>query len=125
MKKTLLFLLALLLALASWGSAANAQSSVFVCVQTSGISNCAPVSATNPLPVLGTGGTGGSVTIADGADVTQGALADAACATDNGTCSEQALLKRANQRLTTAITALGSPLQAGGVVSVTAWGYKL
>lgn len=49
------------------------------------------------------GGGGGAVTIADGADVTQGALADAACATDNGTCSIAALLKRNNQRITSAI----------------------
>lgn len=49
---------------------------------------------------------GGAATIADGADVTQGTTTDAACATDNGTCTEIALLKRANQRLTTAIASL-------------------
>lgn len=67
------------------------------------------------LPVSGAGG--GAVTVADGADVAQGALADAACATDNGTCSELALLKRANQRLTSLIAALASPFQAGGAVT--------
>lgn len=34
------------------------------------------VSGTNPLPVTSAGGSGGAVTIADGADVTQGAMAD-------------------------------------------------
>ena len=36
-----------------------------------------PVSAANPLPTTG-GGGGGAVTVANGADVTQGAIADAA-----------------------------------------------
>lgn len=58
-----------------------------------------------------------AVTVADGADTTQGAQADTACASDNGTCTEIALLKRANQRLTTAIAALGSPFQAGGAIA--------
>lgn len=61
------------------------------------------------------GGGGGAVTIADGADVTQGALADAACATDNGTCSVAAVLKRIAQRITTLITNIANTivLQAG------------
>lgn len=75
-----------------------------------------------------TGGGGGAVTLAagavsagayvagalvDGAETTIGALADAACATDNGTCSLQALVKRTNQRITTLNTTLGTPAQAG------------
>jgi len=52
----------------------------------------------------------------DGALVTLGTEADAACSTDNGTCTAEALLKRANQRDTSIITALGSPLQAGGSI---------
>jgi hypothetical protein len=70
----------------------------------------------------GGGGGGGAVTVADGADVTQGALADAACATDNGTCSINAVIKRNNQRATSIITALGSPFQAGGSIGNTSFG---
>lgn len=54
--------------------------------------------------------------VADGSNVALGAKADTACANDNGTCSELALLKRANQRLSSAITALGSPFQAAGAI---------
>jgi hypothetical protein len=42
----------------------------------------------------------------DGWSVTQGLQADTACATDNGTCTEQALLKRLNQNITTLLNAL-------------------
>lgn len=49
------------------------------------------------------GGGGGAVTIADGADAAEGTTTDAACATDNGTCTVIALLKRNNQRLTAGI----------------------
>jgi len=51
---------------------------------------------------------------ADGWNVTLGAQADSACGTDNGTCTEMALLKRTNQRITSLITALGSPIQTTG-----------
>lgn len=67
----------------------------------------------------GSSGGGGAVTIADGADVAQGTTTDAACATDNGTCTEVALIKRNNQRLTTLNTTLGSPFQAGGSIGNT------
>lgn len=53
MKRTLLFVFALLAAL-SWSGAAVAQSSVFVCIGPPGIGACTPVSATNPFPVSGT-----------------------------------------------------------------------
>lgn len=44
-----------------------------------------------------------------------------ACATDNGSCSLNALAQRANQRLTTINTTLGSPIQAtGGTVGLVA-----
>lgn len=66
----------------------------------------------------GGGGSGGAVTIADGADVAQGTTTDTACATDIGTCTDLALTKRTNQRLTTINTTLGTPLQAGGNVVV-------
>lgn len=48
--------------------------------------------------VLTSGGGGGAVTIADGADVTLGATADAAASSDTGTFSLIALTKRLLQR---------------------------
>lgn len=62
------------------------------------------------------GGGGGAVTIADGADITQGAKADSTCATDGGTCSLAALIKRANTILTLLNTTAGSALAAGANV---------
>lgn len=55
----------------------------------------------------------------DGWNVTLGTIADAACSTDNGSCTEEALIKRTNQRVTSLITALGSPFQAGGSIGNT------
>lgn len=57
--------------------AASAQTvqSVRFCF---GQPTCVPVSAANPLPTTGGAGGGGAVTVADGADVAQGAIADAA-----------------------------------------------
>lgn len=49
-----------------------------------------------------------SGSIASGAMVDLGAQADAACSTDNGTCSAIALIKRTNQRLTTVNTSIGA-----------------
>jgi len=76
----------------------------------------------------GGGGSGGAVTIASGA-VASGAYAsgsiapgaivdlgsqpDTACATDNGSCSVVALIKRTNQNLTTLNTTAGSSIPAG------------
>lgn len=59
----------------------------------------------------GGGGGGGAVTIADGADVTQGAKADAACGSATGTCSEIALLKYLNAAVvdTTPVAVVISP----------------
>lgn len=52
-----------------------------------------------------------------------GAPGVAPCATDTGTCSQNALLQRLAQRLSSVISSLGSPLQAGGsVVSSPAGG---
>lgn len=80
------------------------------------------VSTSNRLPVDATGTGGGAVTIADGADVTQGTTTDAVCATDNGTCTVEAVLKRIAQRITSLITALGSPFQVGGSIGNTSFG---
>lgn len=48
-----------------------------------------------------------------------GAPGATACATDTGSCSGNALWQRIAQRVTSLITALGTPLQAGGNVVVT------
>lgn len=45
-----------------------------------------------------------------------------ACATDNGSCSLNALIQRNNQRITSLITALGTPFQAGASIGNTAFG---
>ncbi len=44
-----------------------------------------------------------------------------ACATDNGSCSLNALLERNNQRITSLISALGSPFQAGASIGNTSF----
>lgn len=80
---------------------------------------CVTPNADGSLNIDG-GGGGGAVTIADGADVTEGALADAACATDNGTCSVNAVLKRVAQRLTTLIASLGGTASTAAAVPATA-----
>lgn len=59
------------------------------------------------------------ITAANLTNTTLGATSDSACASDAATCSMIALLKRENQRLTSLITAVGSPLQAGGSVGIT------
>jgi hypothetical protein len=46
-----------------------------------------------------------------------GAPGATTCSTDTGSCSLNALIQRALQRLTTINTTLGTPLQAGGAVS--------
>lgn len=75
-----------------------------------------PCSATNPLQVSGGGGGGGAVTIADGADVAEGATTDAA-ATAGGSGTVSAKLRLMTMQLGTINTTLGSPLQAGGGVT--------
>jgi hypothetical protein len=64
----------------------------------------------------GSGGGGGAVTIADGADVAEGATTDAA-ATAGGTGSLSAKMRLMTTQLNTINTTLGSPLQAGGTVT--------
>lgn len=93
------------------------------------------------IKVGGGGGGGGAVTIASGAvasgayasgsiasgalaagsgvdgwDVAEGARADAACGSDNGTCSLIALQKRGNQNLTTINTSVNAAIPAGTAV---------
>src|SRR6266404_692330 len=62
------------------------------------------------------GGGGGAATIADGADVTQGAIADAA-STAGGTGTLSAKLRLMTTQLGTINTTLGSPFQAGGALA--------
>lgn len=82
----------------------NARGGVIMCPKTgSNPVTYVPCDSTNPLP-------GGAVTIADGSDVALGTTTDAACATDNGTCTVEAVLKRIAQRITTLI--------AGGAVTL-------
>lgn len=65
----------------------------------------------------GTGGnTGAAVSIADGADVAEGAKADAAATTDTGTFSVIALIKRGLQNWTTLLARI--PALSTGAVPV-------
>lgn len=109
----------------SWMAMTVGSNTFGACIdQTGSASNVVVLSGGSGLPTGagggGSGGGGGAVTIADAADASQGGVADAACATDNGSCTVVSLLKRENQRLTTVNTTLGTPLQAGGTVSITA-----
>lgn len=52
--------------------------------------------------------SGAASAFADGWDMTQGAQANTACATDNGSCSVVALIKRTNQNLTTLNTSVNA-----------------
>jgi hypothetical protein len=70
----------------------------------------------------GGSGGGGAVTAAAGAFalgsiVDLGTKGDAACSADSGTCDLIQLIERTNARLTSLITALGSPAQAGATVT--------
>lgn len=56
------------------------------------------------------GGGGGAVTIADGADVTLGAKADAVCGTSTGTCTLQALIKFLNAQAVAQLAATQAPV---------------
>lgn len=62
----------------------------------------------------GSSGGGGAVTIADGADVAEGAIANAACASDaSNSCTVISMLKRIAQNLTTIATNVASSIPAG------------
>lgn len=74
---------------------------------------------------FGGGGGGGAITAAANSYATGfspdlGKVGDAACSTDNGAaCDLIQLVMRTNQRTTSIIAALGTPLQAGGTVAAT------
>lgn len=59
------------------------------------------------------GGGGGAVTVADGADVSLGAKADGAAASDTATASLIALIKRIAQNLTTLNSTAGASIAGG------------
>lgn len=65
--------------------------------------------------LISSGSFTGAVTIADGADVTQGAKADAACSTGTGTCTVVALLKWFNSAIA-ALNVAGSAAPTNGTV---------
>lgn len=82
------------------------------------------VDTVNGEPVYGlsVGGSGlsGAITIANGADVTLGAKADAAAADDTSPASVMSLVKRVAQRLTDIRAALATTLPVGGsLVTIT------
>lgn len=69
------------------------------------------------------GGGGGAVTIADGADVTQGAKADSVCGTATGTCSVSALLKYIANAVSSQIAAGTAYIGQVGLNAVASGGW--
>lgn len=63
----------------------------------------------------GGAGGGGAVTVADGADVTQGAKADSVCGTSTGTCTIAALIKYLNTQAATTATNTAAPIPTQAV----------
>ena len=84
---------------------------------TTAQSNALSLDTTGALRVNVTAGGagGGAVTVADGADVAEGAKADTVCSTDTGTCSVVALLKRNNQNVSAGSGAFGAAFPASGI----------
>lgn len=92
-----------LLTLLAWPVQAQTTMKPCTTVITNGVVTCPVVSATAPLPVTAGSGGLGAVTIADGADVTQGAKADSAWVSGDGTVV--ALLKNIANGIASAIAA--------------------
>lgn len=140
-------LLALAVCLVPCGAFAQAPAAsttglvVAVCGATSpfaayvaGRSGPITIDPTGVLCTTAGGGGGGDATAANqvlqiaqetAINTILGLQADAACSTDNGTCTIAALSKRGNQRLTTINTTLGTPFQAGGSIGNTTFGATL
>lgn len=97
---------------------AAAQNQIRICVQAG--TQCIPVSNANPLPTSSSGGGGSAVTVAAGADVTEGNTADAPCTvpTSATACTLDALLKAVANAINTATvtypTVLGINFSGGG-----------
>lgn len=143
--------LLLLSSTALWATPFPAISmDVGVCDPSYPNTRCLVINSDGSINTVISGGGGGAVTIADGADVGEGATSasaatpgstgslnaklrlmttqfdtnntnigapgSTACATDTGSCNENALLQRIAQRVTSLISALGSPFQAGGTI---------
>jgi len=89
---------------------------------TSGWFGYAQCDSAGKLITVGSGGGGGTaVTIADGADVAEGAIADTA-ATAGSTGTVSAKLRLMTTQLGTINTTLGSPFQAGASIGNTTFG---
>jgi hypothetical protein len=95
------------------GQTVDVQPTASICA---GGVPCAAGSPSSPTNVTATPGA-----FVDGALSTMGFTTDTPCASDTATCSEIALLKRENQRLTSLISALGTPFQAGGNIGNTSF----
>lgn len=67
----------------------------------------------------GSGVGGGAATIADGADVMEGAKADSVCGTDTGTCSLSQLIKRLNTKASNTLATQGSITAADAATATT------
>lgn len=109
---------------ASWLALTVGANTFGACIdQTGSASNTVVLTGGAGLPTGaggggGSGGGGGAVTVADGADSTQGAIADAA-STAGGTGTLSAKLRLMTTQLGTINTTLGSPFQAGGSIGNT------
>lgn len=101
---------------ASWFAFTVGAATQLTCITASSTTTVNMVGGSGQPTGAGGGGGGsggGAVTIADGADVTQGAKADAACGTDTATCSQIALIKRLLQGITTLNTNVTASIPAG------------
>ncbi len=125
-----------LLGAGKWIGVSSGGQTYIAAITSSGSSTLAVTTGTGT-PVLGggggsAGGGGGGdasaanqstqITAANTTNTNLGAPGATACATDNGSCSINALLQRIAQRETSFIAALGSPFQAGGIIGNTAFG---
>lgn len=86
-------------------------------LDTAGAGSPVYVSSANPLPVTSSGGGGGAVTIADGADVTQGAIANTAYDGSNATTIAGYLRAIANSALSTAAAAIKGFTASGSAIA--------
>lgn len=97
---------------AGGGGAGDASAANQTAVQAVAGSDASKATAVQGI----TGGKAVPVSEADGSNATLGAKADSACATDNGSCSLTALVKRTNQNVTTLNTTASSALPAGSAI---------
>ncbi len=120
------YLIALALACLGLGgleiAPANAASTTLICGPGDFFANCVIPNSDGSITITG-GGGGGPATLAsgavaagaysagsqvDGSDLTQGAKADSACATDTGTCSLIALIKKLAANITSGTLTAGT-----------------